>query len=168
MSDDLPRPQYGEYATPEQQAAAMGKPWPPPPEPETLPATAEPANYRPTYVTRQPGYANRFFTVFLLGFGALMLFGDIPIYTNFASALKGAYASSGYTVTVPASLGAAGIPILIANVVIYAVTVVFSVLAMRRGRASFYIPVVGFIVFVIAASVITVIVSPAFAAQFSK
>ena len=168
MSDEIPRPQYGEYATPEQQAAAMGKPWPPPPEPEAEPAAPEPAGYRPAYATRQPGYANRFFTVFLLGFGGLMLFGDIPIYTNFASALKGAYASSGYSITVPASLAAAGIPILITNVVLYAVTVVFSVLAMRRGRASFYIPVVGFIVFVIAASVITAIVSPAFAAQFAK
>ena len=68
----------------------------------------------------------------------------------------------------PASLGAAGIPILITNVVLYAVTVVFSVLAMRRGRASFYIPMLGFVVFVIVASVIMAIVSPAFAAQFTK
>ena len=171
MSDERPRPQYGEYATPEQQAAAMGKKYvPPAPEPVDGPPT--PTNvsggYARPYPTRQPGYLNRFFTVFFLGLGGLMLFGDAPIYLNFASALRGAYESSGMSITVPSSINPAGIPLLIANVVLYAASVLFSVLALRRGRVAVYIPIVGFIVFAITAGIIVSAISPGFALQFSK
>jgi hypothetical protein len=171
MSDERPRPQYGEYATPEQQAAAMGKKYVPPvPEPVAAPPTPTNAGatYARPYPQRQPGYVNRFFTVFFLGLGALMLFADAPVYLNFASALRGAYESSGISITVPSSLNPAGIPILVANVILYLASVLLSILALRRGRIAFYIPVVGFIVFAITAGIIVTAISPAFATQFAK
>jgi hypothetical protein len=189
MTDDRPRPQYGEYATPEQQAAAMGLTYVPPGPGST---TSEPAPgaalgaapgsasgsttgaptdrpvATPAYADRQPGYANRFFTVFLLGLGALTLLGDAPLYFNFASSLRTAYASMAPSVTVPASVGATGIPILMANIVIYAATVALSVFALRRGRVSFYIPILGFVVFVLSMSIILGIMAPSFISGLSK
>jgi hypothetical protein len=179
MGDERPRPQYGEYATPEQQAAAMGKthvPQPPAPAPVPMgaPLAAPPAptdrgtGDAPPYPQRQSGFFNRFFTVFLLGFGALTLFGWAPLWLNLASQLQSAYQSYGLSITVPLSVNAAGIPILIVNIALYVLSVVLSVFALRRGRIAFYIPVVGFVVFLFTASIIIGIVSPAFVTQVSK
>jgi hypothetical protein len=161
MTDDRPLPEYGEYATPEQQAAAMGRAYvPPSSEPPTPEPTLPTAN-----IARPTGYANRFFTVFLLGFGALNLFANVPGYVNLATTLKGFASASEMSLTVPASINAAGIPIVIANVVLYGLTVFLSVLAIRRGRASAYIPILGFFVFVAAVLIIISVVSPSFLTQ---
>ena len=167
MSDDRPLPQYGEYATPEQQAAAMGRKYVAP-EPEMDPAA--PAQVLPqAYLARPPGYANRFLTVFLLGLGAVSLLGNIPTFFSLATALKGAATAAGVaSVTVPASANAAGIPILIANVVVYLAAVLLSIRALRRGRVSFYIPVAGFVIFVLVAWVIVAIYIPGYVAQLSR
>jgi len=166
MTDDRPRPEYGEYATPEQQAAAMGKKYVPPapePDPQVLAAVLPQA-----YVARPQGYANRFITVFLLGLGALSLFSNIPNYLNLATAVKGAMAASlASTVQVPAAVNAAGIPVLIANVVIYAAAVLLSVFAIRRGRVSFYIPLVGFVVFSLVFGLIVGIYAPGYYTQLA-
>lgn len=182
MSDERPRPQYGEYATPEQQAAAMGKTYvPPTPEaasPVPVPverdfrapdAREQHPGYGQPYPVRQSSYANRFLTIFLLGLGALALFGDAPLWLNLVSTFKSAYESSyGGTLTVPSSVGAAGIPIIVSNVVFYGLSVFFSVLALRRGRIAVYIPIVGFFAFALSISIIVAIVSPAFVAQLSQ
>jgi hypothetical protein len=164
MTDDRAKPQYGEYATPEQQAEAMGQVYVPP-TPET-PAPAPEPNAAPAYPVRQPGYANRFLTVFLLALGALSLFGNIPSYLNLATSLKSVMASADLTpVPVPSSLNAVGIPILIANIVIYGAAVLISILAIRRGRVSFYIPIVGFILFVLVFGVVIAVVAPGYVSQ---
>ncbi|HEX4444716.1 MAG TPA: DUF6264 family protein [Galbitalea sp.] len=164
MTDDRPRPQYGEYATPEQQAEAMGHKYvPPAPEPTT---PAPDTTVAPAYLNRQPGYANRFLTVFLLAIGALSLFSNVPAYLSLASTLRTAMAASGTSsASVPSSVNTAGVPILIANVVIYVATLLFSVVMMRRGRTSGYIPVVGFLLFVLVAAILLALYAPSFVTQ---
>jgi hypothetical protein len=156
VTDERPKPEYGEYATPEQQAAAMGRTYvPPTDEPKVAPAMAiEP------FPTPSAGYINRFFTVFLLGFGALNLLGDVPAYFNLVSVLNGAYSSAGLSIVVPSGVNHAGIPILIANILIYAATVVWAVITLRRGRVSFYIPILGFLLFVAVAYILILIFAP--------
>lgn len=165
MSDDRPRPAYGEYATPEQQAAAMGRQYVPP-----EPVTAIPDAVLPqASIARPPGYANRFLTVFLLGLGALTLFGNAPTYFNYATAIRGALSAAGMSsIMVPSSLNAVGVPTLIANVVIYLATVVVSVLVMRRGRVSFYIPLVGWAVFIIVSVILIAAIAPGYVSQLSS
>ena len=63
---------------------------------------------------------------------------------------------------VPNVLVAVIISIIIANVVIYALTVVWAVFALRRGRASVYIPIVGFIVFGLVLCVLLVLYAPGY------
>ena len=169
MSDERPRPQYGEYATPEQQAAAMGQKYVPPapaPEPPAAEPTAAERATAQAYPQAQTGYANRFLTIFLLGLGALNLFSSVPGYLSLASTLKSVmsvYSTS--SISVPASVNAAGVPILIANVVIYGLTVWLSALRMRRGRASVYIPILGFFVFALVFGILLAVYSPGYVSQ---
>lgn len=146
MTDDRPKPEYGEYATPEQQATAMGRVYVPP---EQVAAEQAIGDRTMSQVTLAPGsgYANRFFTLFLLAVGALNLIEMTPAYFNYAALFKTPIAVGIGTVTVPSSVGGAGIPTLIANVVIYGAAVALSALALRRGKLSFYIPIAGAILF---------------------
>jgi hypothetical protein len=165
MSDDRPEPQYGEYATPEQQAAAMGRPYV---SPAQQAATEEAARQAMSQVViaRPTGYANRFLTVLLLALGALALVERIPTYFSYAASFRGTFASTPLaSVTVPASLDAAGIPTLIANVVLFAATVLVSILLLRRGRVSFYVPIVGAVLYGIAGLLIVQLYAPSVMTQ---
>jgi hypothetical protein len=164
MTDDRPMPEYGEYATPEQQAAAMGRVYVPPEQVAAEQAIAEHAMTQVT-LARPPSYANRFFTVFLLGLGAVTLIEMIPIYFNYASLFKGQIALGLGSLTVPSSINGAGIPTLIANVVLYGASVVLSVLAIRRGRLSFYIPLAGAILFYLIAAILVTVYAPGLESQ---
>lgn len=156
MTDDRPKPQYGEYATPEQQAAAMGHVYVPPTAPE--PAT----DVAPDY-PRQSSYVGRFVTIFLLALGGLNLVTGVPTYLDLTSTLRAAAEVSGTSLhNLPSSVNGAGIPIIIANVVIYALTVLWAMFALRRGRASVYIPIVGFFVFGLVLCVLLVLYAPGY------
>jgi len=167
MSDERPKPEYGEYATPEQQAAAMGRAYvPPPPEPPAAPITPTSSRLAEPYPVRPSGYANRFLTVFLLGLGALSLIGNVSTYLNYATALKGVMTASGLSsVSVPSAVNGAGIPTLIANIVIFAASTILSVLVIRRGRVSFYIPILGFLLFVVVTTFLLYVYAPSYVAQ---
>lgn len=164
MTDDRPMPEYGEYATPEQQAAAMGRVYVPP---EQLAAEQAIAEHTMTQVTvaRPPNYANRFLTVFLLALGAVTMIEMIPFYFNYASLFKGQVALGFGSITVPSSVDGAGIPTLIANVVLYGASAVLSVIALRRGRLSFYIPIAGAVLFYLIAGILITIYAPGLESQ---
>lgn len=183
MTDERPRPQYGEYATPEQQAAAMGKKYvPPQPVAPTPPVAQQESAHRDgtnsadrqgsaagAYPGRQPGYANRFLTVFLLALGGLNLLTAVPGYLNLTSTFKAfmkAYGTAG--ITVPSSINGAGIPVIIANVVLYGLTVFLSALALRRGRASVYIPILGFLVFGLVVAILISIYAPGYLTELGS
>ncbi|MEJ1229530.1 MAG: DUF6264 family protein [Galbitalea sp.] len=166
MTDDRPAPQYGEYATPEQQAKAMGRPYVAP-APQTEPA----APVEPGQAAAAPpgGYANRFFTIFLLGLGALTLLSNVPTYFNYAASLKSALSLAGVSdATVPSSVNAIGVPTLVAHVVLYVATILVSLWALRRGRVSFYIPIVGWLVFLLVSATLVAIFAPGYLSQFAS
>jgi hypothetical protein len=162
MTDDRPRPEYGEYATPEQQAAAMGRVYISPAEAAAREQAAREAMAKVT-IAQPTSYANRFFTVFLLGLGALTLIEQLTAYFNYASTWKGELASTPFaSLSVPSSVDSAGIPTLIANIVLYLATAVVSIVVLRRGHTSFYIPIVGAVVFSAVSLVLLSVYAPHF------
>ncbi|HEX4057511.1 MAG TPA: DUF6264 family protein [Galbitalea sp.] len=168
MTDDRPRPEYGEYATPEQQAAAMGRPYISPVEHAATEQAAREAMSQ-VVVARPTGYANRFFTVFLLGLGILTLIERIPTYFSYASSFKGSLAATQFaSIKVPSSLDGAGVPTLIANIVLLVATAIVSIWVLRRGHASFYIPIIGAILFGIVGLVLVVLYAPTLLPQLSE
>ena len=160
MTDDRPRPQYGEYATPEQQAAAMGQAYVPPSAEPQRPNVPEPREY----VQQRPGsYAGRVITIFLLVIGGLNLVTTVPTDLDLSKALEAASTAYGSSLpSLPSSINGAGIPVLIANIVLYLLTLLWAVWAMRRGRPAVYIPIVGFLVFAVVVCVILVLYAPGY------
>ena len=166
MTDSRPRPEYGEYATPEEQARAMGR------EPvAATPAPQPPAAPVPPPATAtavRAGSGNRFFTIFFLLIGLLELILGAPGFYNLPEFLKLGEKATGNSVPVPASLDGLGIWVIVLNVVIYLLTALWAISALRRGRYSAYIPIIGCLVFFIAWAVLINSIAPDFAAQLNS
>ncbi|MFJ6679051.1 DUF6264 family protein [Microbacterium sp. NPDC091382] len=147
MSDEpRPRPQYGEYATPEEQRAAIRKPVPEPvaavdpPHPPTAPAT--------TVAARPTRTADRVITLALLGYGLITVISAIPQlvdFTEFAktwmtvAGVEGEFTNTGQGALwggIAATVFAVG----------WLLTAGFAWLSLARGRLSWWIPLVGAIV----------------------
>jgi hypothetical protein len=139
MSDPRPRPQYGEYATPEEVAALRGTP-------AAAPVSAPASPAEPVRVPgRVPAPGARRFdrrvTIALLAFGVINLVQYAAPLLDFANALDVAMASTPY--------GAIdfGEPVRVGGLVILAVTTVLlvgasilSIVRLRRGRIAFWVP----------------------------
>jgi hypothetical protein len=152
MTDDRARPQYGEYATPEQQAAAMGKLYVPPPAAETrviVPGAPGPG------MSSEPGeqtslrlggnLIDRFVTIFQLGIGlvALVQTDWFHIGENYNTLVT----ELGVTEKVPLAIDHYAWVFLVANIILLVATFVWVFATLRRGRLAFYIPAVGFFAF---------------------
>jgi Family of unknown function (DUF6264) len=145
--DPRPRPQYGEYATPEEQRARIRVPDPAltTPHEATDPAPL-PVPSAPRAAASSPGrVVDRLVTWGLLGYGLVTVVSSISALTDF-----GAFAQSFLAVLgVDAQLAdpAAGRPWGIAAAIVLGVswvlTAVLSSRSMRAGRLSFWIPLVG-------------------------
>ena len=161
--DSPPRPQYGEYATPEEQRARIrqpdvtaaldaGKPAAPvaaPPVGGAVPDPGAPPARR----------FDRIITFALLAYGLVTVITSVPALADYAT-----YADTVFDlVGVSAELAdpAAGRPWGIAAAVVMAVgwllTAAVSWWSVRRGRLSWWIPVVGAIVFTFASSVLMLV-----------
>ncbi|HEY2643767.1 MAG TPA: DUF6264 family protein [Galbitalea sp.] len=155
MPDDQPRPQYGEYATPEQQAAAMGREYSPP---KTSPVSSPPPT--PPVQAVQPQslgiVLNRIITILFLAYGAIMFINDIPIYQDFAASFNKVLATAGNPTRVSSDFNVVGTWALVANVVLYLAAVALSFWQLRRGRLSFYIPVAGFVAFLLVLVILAI------------
>lgn len=169
MTDDRPRPQYGEYATPEQQAAAMGRTGVPSsaqtPAPEPRPDFSQSRPYAQQHEAQQRTgtYAGRVITIFLLVVGGLNLATTVPTDLDLSKAMHDASSLYGSSLpSLPSSINGAGIPVLIANIVLYALTVLWAVWAIRKGRPSVHIPIVGFLVFALVVCVLLVLYAPGY------
>jgi hypothetical protein len=156
MPDEKPRPQYGEYATPEQQAKAMGREYVPQAAKPEAPAPPTPAP--PQALQPQPlgVLLNRITTILFLAYGVIMLINDIPIYEDFAATVNKVLATAGNPLRITDPSNLTGVWGLVANIVLLLATAVLSFWQLRRGRLSFYIPVVGFAVFVAVLTVLAV------------
>jgi len=173
MTDDRsapqhgPAPQYGEYATPEQQAAAMGRDYvPSAPVPVGIPS-AGPSTSSGTEATSSgtnavPGsghFIDRFVTAFQLGIGVLALVTSD--WFHLAEDLNTAFVQAGVATRISTSLDRYGWVLLGANILFLLATIVWASATLRRGRRAYYIPFVGYLAF-------TVVVGGIFAYVFTR
>ena len=157
-AESRPRPQYGEYATPEEQRARIQHPE----VTEALQSAVAPAAPR----ARGP-LADRVVTFVLLVYGLVSVIStivqllDFPGYAERAAQILGVDAT--YT-----ALSAGFVWGAVASVVYgvgYLVTAALTWRRLRRGRVAFWAPLVGFVATTLLAGVcitIALMADPAF------
>jgi len=171
--DPRPRPQYGEYASPEEQRARIQQPAPEWQQPVTPAAavvaeTAEggiPSPQPAPEPQQQAGAPVRTHMVDRVVTIALLVYGLFNVVTSFPSFLDyGAYAETMFAVMgldVTLSDPAAGRPFGIAAAVVLAVgwiaTALVSLWSLRRGRLTWWIPLVAGIFFTFLTGVLMAI-----------
>jgi hypothetical protein len=164
-----PRPQYGEYATPEEQRARIRQPAPPsapdagrtpvastPPAPRVSPADATVA-VSPT--AARPRYVDRVVTFALLAYGLVTVIGSIPAaadYTQFAATFFEALGVD-QTLSDPAGARGWGLASALVLGIGWLLTLAVSWRSVRAGRLSFWIPLVGGVVFNAISSLLLVV-----------
>ncbi|WP_193508981.1 DUF6264 family protein [Cryobacterium sp. BB736] len=157
MSTDRQRPEFGEYATPaEQQAAirASGGRMPEPAAQEVheakLPMT------RPVLPEATgAGLANRFFTVMLLAVGVISVFQSAPGYLALGDTVQTLYTQQSIGDYKPTELTAVlGVVALVLHGLIWAATAYFAVRLLMRGKQSWWVPLVGAVVGIVAVSIV--------------
>ncbi|QMU97615.1 hypothetical protein FVO59_10590 [Microbacterium esteraromaticum] len=149
MSAD--RPQYGEYASPEEQRARAGLP----------PLNAEPAASVPQLTPAAPVSpavaagstaparpVGRLITFVLLGFGLVNVLSSIPQFVNMSSTLNESMQLLGLegeftNFAAARTWGVIAVVVLLAG---YATTAWLSFRQLKRNRAAWWIPLVGFVV----------------------
>ena len=190
MNDDQrPKPQYGEYATPQEQAKAMGLTTPPsshypPPlnaSPTNAPSQSVPlANVTPTPygvpTARKTSAAPRrwdlVLSVGLLAYGLLNIIAGFVQFSDLGQLINEIYAAQGIGKFTPTSLSSSlGIVVNLANVVLWISALLITVRLLRRGKLAFYVPLIGGALASIVAAVCMVVLllsDPAFAAYVSS
>lgn len=175
--DDRPRPEYGEYATPQEQAKAIAKSQPLPPRAEQ-PVEGRAAPVPPPAIgpsgtpVARGGSADRFATLLLLALGLVYLVGGSPSYLALPATLDtvyqqwgiGSYAATGFA-------SAIGIVVVVSQAVIWVVIAVIAIRRLRSSRSSWWVPVVGavatFVVTVILMAIV-IMSDPAFTAYLTS
>jgi type IV secretory pathway TrbD component len=160
------RPQYGELATPEEQAAASGIVLPPEsPAVATAEVAAEPRKRARSW--------DAALTLALLAFGTISVINGVALYADMGSTINTFYASLGYdgAFAAPAWTSAASVALRILEPVALVVAILLSALSLRAGRISFWIPLsFGVLVTLISAVVLTSLAlsDPGFVAYFTS
>lgn len=153
MSDHRPRPQYGEYASVDEQIAAGGIPVEPEPVVTPSPANATVSDQglvAPDPATRVPGAPpapkqwDFALSVTLLIFGAYTVGSSFAGLLDFSAVLREVYAQAGYgEYTSDGLADGIGIAILVSQAVLYIATLVLTVLRIRAKRVAFFVPLIG-------------------------
>ncbi|MDQ1606365.1 MAG: hypothetical protein QOJ18_732 [Microbacteriaceae bacterium] len=184
MTEPRSRPQYGEYASPEDQAKAIRVPITPQDQPNAEPAPIEGAGVGsaptggwlgprqqsavpgPSAMDGRAGTARQLgrprdigFTAALLAIGLFWILVSIPGMANLSATIQQTYAMEGYTGHYgPVALASAiGLAINISQLALWGVTCALSVLAIRKRRRAFYIPLVGGAVSALVVMVLTIV-----------
>lgn len=147
------RPQYGEYASPEEQRVRAGLP-----PMESAPSASETTvSARLTDATAQSPHprVGRMVTIVLLGIGLVYVVSSIPGFLDLSAALKESMRTMGVEGTFSnfAAAKAWGAIALIVMLVGYALTVWLSWRRIRHNRLSWWIPLVGCVVTMIIVTV---------------
>jgi len=164
VSDLRPRPEYGEYATPEEQAEAMGipvtelspdAPTPPPgvvvsPRTDLAPPRPEDAVPLPppaAAVARPEGTPRRWDSTLSLG---LIFFGVYLVGSSFLSlrdlgeSMRLSTEQLGYGEFTSIGLAdSLGFWLSIIHPVILVITIGITLIRLRRGKLAFFVPVIG-------------------------
>lgn len=165
-SDPRPRPQYGEYATPEEQRARIKQPdvglvYEPAPVPEDAPLPPAPTRSRPPApaATGRGRQVDRIVTFALLAYGLVNVISAFPALVDFASYTETMFDILGIDATLADP--AAGRPWGIASAIVLAlgwvITAVVSWWSLRRGRLTWWIPLAGGAVFIFASSMLALV-----------
>ena len=181
MTDEpRPQPEYGQYATPQEQAKAVAKSLPTPAI-STPPATSTPHRGAPHLgpphlgaphlgrphlgalpkrqltgqrnspaATRRP---DRLITLMMLAVGLGYALSQIPGNLSLAQVFDQLYKQMGvgsYEVT--SATATIGVALIIAQLAVWVLTALWAFRRIRAGRASWWIPVVGAVVSVAVSS----------------
>lgn len=193
MNDDQrPKPQYGEYATPQEQAKAKGLTPPPashyapPLNPTSVPSPNIPspsvplANVTPTpygvpTARTTPAAPRRWdlvLSVGLLAYGLLNVIAGFVQFSDLGQLINEIYAAQGIGKFTPTSLSSSlGIVVNLVNVVLWIGALLVTVRLLRRGKLAFYLPLIaGALASIVAAvcMVVLLLSDPAFAAYVSS
>lgn len=162
MSAD--RPQYGEYATPEEQRARAGLPplgsdataSAPVNEPSARPAPAPMgAAPAPAPVARPANPLGRLVTAMLLGVGLVNVITSIPGFLDLSTTLDASLGILGIDGEFSnfAAARVWGVVAVIVLVVGYVATAWLSFRRLKRGRSAWWIPLVGFVATMLLVSI---------------
>lgn len=166
VPDPRPRPQYGEYATPEEQRARIARPdvslvYEPAPvleDPVAPVAAAVPAQGGAAEVPRSRS-VDRIVAFALLAYGLVNVISSFPALIDFEAYAETMFGFLGVDATLsdPAAGRPWGIAAAIVLAVGWLVTATLTWLAIRRGRLSWWIPLVGGIVFTFASAMLMLV-----------
>ncbi|MDR2997692.1 MAG: DUF6264 family protein [Microbacterium sp.] len=166
MSGD--RPQYGEYATPEEQRLAAGLPAEPPPAP-AAPAPAPDPQPAAAHAAEAPKArpVDRLLTIAMLAYGVVNVFSTIPQFLNMGEALTQAMKMLGipgeFTNLGPARTW--GIVAIVVMLVGFAATVYVAFRRIRAAKLAWWVPLAGFVItmfFVSMCMMVPIMGDPAF------
>ncbi len=188
MSDQRPRPEYGEYATPEEVAEARG----PVPLEETLavretPAASSPSapaasrpSASPTLPPPVPGtqtsstpprHPSRWdlpLTVTFIALALVNTLSSIPSYLDLATALNEAGRVSGMgDLAFGPAASAGGIALLVIDAVILLATIGLAWRRFRAGKRAVWVPIIAFAVRLVAYVIVVMVIvlnTPGFSA----
>lgn len=151
-----PRPQFGEYASPEEQSRRAGRPLTPPvvpvpPVPATVPtAPAESAARAAADAGRTAHPVDRMAAIALLAYGLWNVLTSIVTFLNPSSLMSTMLQTMGISGTFSnyAQARTWGIVAALVLIVGWVLTAAWTILRLRRGRLTWWVPLVGGIVFV--------------------
>ncbi|MBD7956856.1 hypothetical protein H9651_04345 [Microbacterium sp. Sa4CUA7] len=154
-AEPRPRPQYGEYATPEEQRARIAHPYATDAlsagvAPETVaPAYSGPVAPATTSAARPTRTADRIITFVLLGYGLLTVLVSAPQMIDVAAFAQTLFQTLGVDAVMsdPAGLRGWGIAGAAVIVVGWLLTAWLSWRSLAARRLTWWIPLVGGIVF---------------------
>ncbi len=166
--DGRQRPRFGEYATPEEQRARIQVPdvtaalesGVAPATAAAPPAVAEPAPAAASGpVVRKPRTPDRIATALLLAFGLFNVLTSVPALFDYAGYLEVFLGSFGVdeSLTDPGSGAAWGFSAAAVLIAGWVLTALISLRSLRRGRLTFWIPLVGGLVFNTISAVLMIV-----------
>ncbi|HEY5224692.1 MAG TPA: DUF6264 family protein [Microbacteriaceae bacterium] len=184
--DRRPRPQYGEYASPEEQKASIRVPVEHAHDESVPIARATPvASEQQTSLPRQhdaprPAGASlaparsgdRIFTLALLTLGFLNVIFTVPGLFNLSSTINATFQQMGVGSFTPTSLARVlGIGLAVFYIAAWIGTLLLTMPRLRAGRLSFWIPLVAGVIVTVVSMIIFLILflgDPSFVAYMTK
>jgi hypothetical protein len=154
-----PTPRYGEYATPQDQAQAMGSSAPMLPS-DAAPSQVGPAWGGPTAASTRPTPRrwDLVLTAVILAYATLNVVSQLFLTSSLSTVIKDFYRLQGIGAYTPTPLAVTlGVVLNVVTAVLYVATVVLTVLQLRRGRVAFYIPIIGGVIAMLVALAFVVV-----------
>lgn len=184
------RPQYGEYATPQEQARIIAASLPPvspllvpsppvpPPVAGSAPRPPDAATHvsangpLPTAAGNRPRRWDLVLTAVLLGYATINVIAQLVSRDTLATIVKQIFVAQGIGEYTPTALTATlGNALNVVTLALFVLTVLAVTWMLRRGRIAFWVPIVGGVAATIVALVFVAILlqsDPAFTAYLNR